>query len=52
MDDIFTPEETEILREAFRRLDEKLGINDFNQEESLKKLMKRIEALNENNQQV
>jgi hypothetical protein len=52
MDDIFTPEETEILREAFCRLDEKLGINDFNQEENFKKLMKRIEEMNENNQQV
>jgi len=49
MDDIFTPEETAILKECFRRLDEQLGINDFNQEESLKKFMKKLEELNETN---
>jgi len=50
MDDIFTPEELEIIRQAYRRLDEKLGINNFNQEESWKKLLKRIEEHNEANQ--
>jgi hypothetical protein len=50
MDDIFTPQELEIIREAYRRLDEKLGINNFNQEESWKKLLKRIEEYDEANQ--
>ena len=50
MDDIFTPEEIAILKECYKRIDEELGINNFNQEESLKKFMKKLEALHETNQ--
>jgi hypothetical protein len=44
---VFTPLQEEILRIAFRHLDEKLGINNFNQEEQFAKLLKRIEETNE-----
>jgi hypothetical protein len=44
---VFTPLQEEILRIAFRHLDEKLGINNFNQQEQFAKLLKRIEESNE-----
>jgi hypothetical protein len=44
---VFTPLQEEILRIAFRHLDEKLGINNFNQQEQFAKLLKRIEEANE-----
>jgi hypothetical protein len=44
---VFTPLQEEILRIAFRHLDEKLGINNFNQQEQFAKLLKRIEETNE-----
>lgn len=49
-DTVFNPLQEEILRIAFRHLDEKLGLNNFNQEESWKRLLKRIEELDENNE--
>jgi hypothetical protein len=44
---IFTPLQEEILRIAFRHLDEKLGLDNFNQEEQFARLLKRIEETNE-----
>ena len=46
-EEVFTPLQEEILRIAFRHLDEKLGINNFNQQEQFAKLLKRIEETNE-----
>ena len=46
-EEVFTPLQEEILRIAFRHLDEKLGINNFNQQEQFAKLLKRIEEANE-----
>lgn len=47
---VFTPLQEEILRIAFRHLDEKLGLETFNQEEQFAKLLKRIEEHDEANQ--
>ena len=44
---IFTPLQEEILRIAFRHLDEKLGLDKFDQEEQFSRLLKRIEEHNE-----
>jgi hypothetical protein len=49
-DKIFTPIQEEILRIAFHHLDEKLGLDKFNQEEQFARLLKRIEEHDEANQ--
>ena len=51
-DKVFTPLQEEILRIAFRHLDQKLGLDNFNQEEQFARLLKRIEEHDEDNQQV